>query len=132
MAKANKAGKSSMIVGGAALPNMPWQDRPAGNSRVIWRYNANPIITRDVVQCANSIFNSAVVPFGGKFAGVFRVDDRRRYSHIHVGHSDDGLTWPHIQRMVLWFFGVMKLMLYLWVMACVWLTIWARKLKRVN
>jgi beta-1,4-mannooligosaccharide/beta-1,4-mannosyl-N-acetylglucosamine phosphorylase len=88
-----KASKSKMIVGGAALPNMPWQDRPAGSTRVIWRYNANPIITRDVVACANSIFNSAVVPFGGKFAGVFRVDDRRRYSHIHVGHSNDGLAW---------------------------------------
>jgi hypothetical protein len=28
--------------------------------------------------------------------------------------------------------GVMKLLLNLWVMACVWLTIWARKLKRAN
>ena len=43
-----------------------------------------------------------------------------------------GLTWPEIQHMVLWFFGVMKILLYLWVLACVWLTLWARKLKQAS
>ena len=34
---------------------------------------------------ANSIFNSAVVPFGDGFAGVFRVDDTRRVMNLHAG-----------------------------------------------
>ena len=50
-----------------ALPNIPWEDRPAGCSDVVWRYSANPIIPRDLIPSANSIFNSAVVPFRGKF-----------------------------------------------------------------
>ncbi len=72
---------------------MPWEDRPEGCSDPIWRYSANPIIPRDAVPCANSIFNSAVVPFGRRFAGVFRVDDRRRAMRLHAGFSDDALKW---------------------------------------
>ena len=53
-------------VGGAA--------RPATRD-VVWRSSRNPIIPRDLIPRANSIFNSAVVPFGDGFAGVFRVDD---------------------------------------------------------
>jgi beta-1,4-mannooligosaccharide/beta-1,4-mannosyl-N-acetylglucosamine phosphorylase len=78
---------------GRALENIPWQDRPAGCSRVMWRYDGNPVIPRDLIPCANSIFNSAVVPFGEAFAGVFRVDDRRRRPRIHAGRSRDGLGW---------------------------------------
>ena len=42
---------------------------------------------------SNSIFNSAVVPFGDKFAGVFRCDDKSRLSLIHAGFSEDGINW---------------------------------------
>ena len=80
------------IVGGP-LPNVPWEDRPRDCSRVMWRYSANPIIPRDLIPCANSIFNSAAVAYRGKFAGVFRVDDRRRALRIHAGRSDDGIDW---------------------------------------
>ena len=78
---------------GASLPNIPWQDRPAGCSDVLWRYSENPIVPRDAVPCSNSIFNSAVVPFEGEFAGVFRVDDKRREMRIHSAHSKDGIHW---------------------------------------
>jgi len=77
----------------APLPNMPWEERPAGSSEVIWRYSANPIIPRDAIPTSNSIFNSAVVPFEGRFAGVFRCDDRKRSMNLHRGFSDDGLRW---------------------------------------
>ena len=30
---------------GEALPNLPWQERPASNSDAVWRYSANPVIT---------------------------------------------------------------------------------------
>jgi beta-1,4-mannooligosaccharide/beta-1,4-mannosyl-N-acetylglucosamine phosphorylase len=53
----------------------------------------NPIIARDRVPHANSIFNSAVVPFGDGFAGVFRVDDEARVMNLHAGHSSDGIDW---------------------------------------
>jgi beta-1,4-mannooligosaccharide/beta-1,4-mannosyl-N-acetylglucosamine phosphorylase len=72
---------------------IPWEERPAGSDAVIWRSSRNPIITRDAVPRANSIFNSAVVPFEGGFAGVFRVDDTRRVMNVHAGRSADGVTW---------------------------------------
>ena len=62
---------------GAALPNIPWEDRSEGCSDVLWRYSQNPVIPRNLIPNANSIFNSAVVPYKGAFAGVFRCDDRR-------------------------------------------------------
>lgn len=78
---------------GSALPNIPWEPRPAGCSDVVWRYSANPIVQRDAIPCSNSIFNSAVVPFEGEFAGVFRCDDKRREMRIHSAHSKDAIHW---------------------------------------
>lgn len=78
---------------GPALKNIPWEDRPAGCSEVVWRSSLNPIVPRNAIPCANSIFNSAVVPYEGKFAGVFRVDDRRREMRIHSAFSEDGIHW---------------------------------------
>ncbi len=89
MAKA----KSTVKIKGAALPNIPWEDRPKGHKEIIWRYSGNPIIQRDAIPSSNSIFNSAVVPFKGKFAGVFRCDDRSRKQCLHAGFSDDGVNW---------------------------------------
>lgn len=79
-----------------ALPNIPWEDRPAGTCDVLWRYSKNPIIPANLTRTSNSIFNSAVVPFQGKFAGVFRCDDKRREMRIHRGFSEDALHW-HIE-----------------------------------
>ncbi len=84
--------KSTTIIGDA-LPNMPWQARPKGNSEVVWRYSANPIIPRDAIPTSNSIFNSAVVPYKGAFAGVFRCDDKARQMDINAGFSKDGIKW---------------------------------------
>ena len=76
---------------GPNLSNIPWQERPADVRDVVWRYSGNPVIARDAIACSNSIFNSAVVPFGSGFAGVFRVDDRSRHMGIHAGKSPDGI-----------------------------------------
>ena len=32
---------------GNALPNIPWQDKPQGYDKPVWRYDHNPIIPRD-------------------------------------------------------------------------------------
>ena len=75
------------------IPPIPWQDRPAGNSEVIWRYQANPIIPRNLIPSSNSIFNSAVTPFKDYFAGVFRCDNKKREMNIHRGRSTNGIDW---------------------------------------
>jgi beta-1,4-mannooligosaccharide/beta-1,4-mannosyl-N-acetylglucosamine phosphorylase len=72
---------------------IPWEERPAGSSAVVWRSSRNPIIPRDLLPRSNSIFNSAVVPFETGFAGVFRVDDTARTMDLHVGRSRDGVSW---------------------------------------
>ena len=78
---------------GDALPNIPWQEKPLGDHNVVWRYSSNPIIPRNLIPTSNSIFNSAVVPFEGEFAGVFRCDDTRREMQLHSGRSKDGISW---------------------------------------
>ncbi len=90
-----------MIIGKADA-NMPWQERPAGNNDVMWRYNANPVIPRDLLPTSNSIFNSAVVPFADEYAGIFRVDNTGRNMNIHVGNSKDGINFQIEPRPVEW------------------------------
>jgi len=87
---------SSIIVNGNSLPNIPWEERPASSNpekELMWRYSGNPIIPRNLTTHSNSIFNSAVVPFRGAFAGVFRCDDTSRQMEIHAGRSKDGVKW---------------------------------------
>ena len=78
---------------GSALPNMPWEERPEGCRTTMWRSVRNPIIRRDLLPTSNSIFNSAVVPFGEGYAGVFRCDDTNRRMALHVGFSQNGIDW---------------------------------------
>src|SRR4051812_7159917 len=95
----NASASASTIIG-QPLPNIPWEARPADQAGVVWRYSGNPVIPRDLFPTANSIFNSAVVPFEGRFAGVFRCDDTARRMQLHAGFSDDGLRWKiHPQRI---------------------------------
>ncbi|HVW87915.1 MAG TPA: glycoside hydrolase family 130 protein [Gaiellaceae bacterium] len=75
------------------MTSIPWEDRPAGSSRLVWRSSANPIVHADALPDSNSVFNSAVVRFGDGFAGVFRCDDRTRAMRLHRGFSPDGLRW---------------------------------------
>jgi beta-1,4-mannooligosaccharide/beta-1,4-mannosyl-N-acetylglucosamine phosphorylase len=84
-----------------ALPNLPWEARPATSSKVVWRYSQNPIISKDATPTSNSIFNSAVVPFKDGFAGVFRVDDHRREMCLHRGFSRDGVQWRIDPQMIM-------------------------------
>jgi beta-1,4-mannooligosaccharide/beta-1,4-mannosyl-N-acetylglucosamine phosphorylase len=93
--------RSKTIIG-KPLPNIPWEQRPKGCADVVWRYSGNPVIPRDIVPCANSVFNSAVVPFGKSFAGVFRVDDRTRSMRIHAGRSKDGLRFDIDPEPIRW------------------------------
>ncbi len=90
----SKTKKSSFTkLAGGALPNIPWQDEPRGNTEPVWRYDANPVIGRRFFPGADRIYNSAVVPFKGGFHGIFRVDGRNGVPFLHHGTSKDGLKW---------------------------------------
>jgi len=84
---------SRVKIIGPELPNIPWEERPKDCQDVVWRYSENPIIPRDLIPSSNSIFNSAVVPFGDGFRGVFRCDDKSRAMQLHAGRSGDGFSW---------------------------------------
>ncbi|HBY71695.1 MAG TPA: glycosidase, partial [Lachnospiraceae bacterium] len=78
---------------GNSLQNIPWQEKPEGYMEPVWRYSSNPIIDRHATKRSNSVFNSAVIPFEGKFAGVFRCDSKSISMDIFAGFSDDGIHW---------------------------------------
>lgn len=65
---------SNVKIIGPNVPNMPWQDRPAQTCAdlPVWRYSENPIIGRNPAKGVARIFNSAVMPYGDGFIGVFR------------------------------------------------------------
>jgi len=81
------------ILGQGKIDNLPWEDRPTESTEPVWRYSKNPVIPRDLIPSSNSIFNSAVVPYKGEFAGVFRCDDRTRRMVMHRGFSSDAVNW---------------------------------------
>ena len=84
---------SKTTIFGQSLPNIPWQERPSGNCDVVWRFEKNPIVPHDHIPSSNSIFNSAVVPYGDGFAGIFRCDSKTRQMQLHAAKSDDAVYW---------------------------------------
>jgi len=77
-----------------AVPNIPWQDRPEGiTGAPIWRYTDNPVVDRNPVEGVARIFNSAVMPYGDGFIGVFRGEQNNGIPYVYLGHSDDALHW---------------------------------------
>ncbi|MBQ9880375.1 MAG: glycoside hydrolase family 130 protein [Clostridia bacterium] len=87
-------------ITGESIKNIPWQDKPAGYRYPVWRYTDNPVITRDDLFMANSIFNSAVVPYRGGFAGVFRADKMSRDHTLVTGMSADGIHWDLDEKVI--------------------------------
>ena len=94
--------KKPSIINGKSLTNIPWEDRQPGSTDVVWRSQRNPIIPHDLIPSSNSIFNSAVVPFEGKFAGVFRCDNKARTMQLHTGRSEDGVSWNITNERIQW------------------------------
>ncbi len=82
------------FVNGYNLPNIPWQEKPENLSGApVWRHSENPIIDRNPVEGVARIFNSAVIPYEGKFIGVFRGEQTDGIPYIYLGHSEDALHW---------------------------------------
>jgi len=82
--------------------NMPWEEKPANCKDVVWRYSANPIIDWNPIPSASRVYNSAVVPFEGAFAGVFRADAKNGRSCLHAGFSKDGLHIDLCDEVIQW------------------------------
>jgi beta-1,4-mannooligosaccharide/beta-1,4-mannosyl-N-acetylglucosamine phosphorylase len=78
---------------GSSLPSIPWEDKPQNCIDVVWRFSGNPIIDWNPIPKAARIYNSAVVPFNGKFAGVFRADQKNGRATLFSGTSDDAVRW---------------------------------------
>ena len=89
---ADKMGNVKMIS--PAVPNMPWQERSEKIVNApVWRYKENPIIGRNPVEGVARIFNSAVIPYEGKFIGVFRGEQTNGIPYVYLGRSEDGIHW---------------------------------------
>jgi len=72
------------------------------NEPLLKRHPSNPIIHRNAIPCANSIFNSAIVRLGNEYRGMFRVDNQCRDMLIHSGRSRDGFAWEIDPEPVRW------------------------------
>ena len=81
------------IISGGNLPNIPWQDKPADTWLPIWRYSDHPVIGRNPFKGLGRIYNSAVIPWEGKFKGVFRSEDTSARPFLYIGDSEDGIHW---------------------------------------
>lgn len=75
------------------LPNIPWQEKPEGYVGPVWRYTENPIVNRNPIPGVARIFNSAVVPYGDGFIGVFRAEQNDGVPHLYLGRSKDAIHW---------------------------------------
>ncbi len=85
---------SDVKIIGQTVENIPWQEKPENlKNAPVWRYDKNPIIGRNPVEGVARIFNSAVIPYEGKFIGVFRGEQINGVPYIYLGRSEDAIHW---------------------------------------
>ncbi|MDF2484345.1 MAG: putative glycosylase [Herbinix sp.] len=93
---------SEVKIIGNELSNIPWQDKPEHSEDVLWRHKGNPIMGRNETPRSSRIYNSAILPYNGKFIGVFRADHKDGIPQLHIGHSDDGIKWSIQDEDIKW------------------------------
>ncbi|MBK7979457.1 MAG: glycoside hydrolase family 130 protein [Ignavibacteriae bacterium] len=79
------------IIIGNSLPNIPWEDKPKNCADFVWRFSGNPILGWNPIPKAARVYNSAIVPYNEKFAGVFRADKKNGRATLFAGTSEDGI-----------------------------------------
>lgn len=91
------------ILGSQSLPNIPWEERPAGGTgdAPLWRYRGNPILGRNPAPGIGRIFNSAVAPWQDGFVAVLRGEQLDGVPQIYLGRSKDGIHWQVDDKRVL-------------------------------
>jgi len=87
---------------GESVPNMPWEEKPKGLNDLLWRFTKNPIIKRNPTKSIARVINSAVIPYGDGFVGVFRGDHKDTTMHLHFGKSVDGVNWEFNDDDIKW------------------------------
>lgn len=87
---------------GEPLKNIPWQEKPKGCQDIVWRHNENPLTEWNQTKSIARIYNSAVIPYGNGFIGVFRADHKDGTARLHVGKSKDGLNWDINDEEIQW------------------------------
>lgn len=86
------------IFGGTSIPNLPWQERTSDNpNSPIWRFQGNPILSRNVQANIARVFNSAPLPYEGGFIAAFRGEEIDNIPRIYIGRSQDGISW-HLEK----------------------------------
>mgnify|MGYP001478408003 FL=1 len=93
---------SNVKIIGDNLPNIPWQDKPQNYDGVVWRHSGNPIIGWNPTKKTARVFNSAVVPYGDGFVGIFRADHKNGRAQLHFGKSKNGLNWDINDEEIHW------------------------------
>ncbi len=72
---------------------------------VLKRFDGNPILTAEMLDHVpggcNSVFNSAIVPFGKGFKGILRVEERSGLQSLRVAESKDGVRFKVLPERVL-------------------------------
>lgn len=81
------------IYGESVVPNLPWEEKPAGSNAPFWRFSGNPVIKRYPAEGLARVFNSAVLPYQGGFIGVFRSEGLDGDSSVYLGRSANGIDW---------------------------------------
>lgn len=87
---------------GASLPNIPWEEKPAGYIEPVWRYSNNPVIDWNPTPSTARIYNSAVLPYNGEFVGVFRADHKNGRAFLHFGRSKNGIQFQIDDNVIPW------------------------------
>jgi beta-1,4-mannooligosaccharide/beta-1,4-mannosyl-N-acetylglucosamine phosphorylase len=87
---------------GTPIPNMPWEEKPVDCKEVLWRYSGNPVIGINTNPKIARVFNSAVIPYGDAFVGVFRADHKDITMHLHFGRSKDAINWELDDEDIKW------------------------------
>lgn len=75
------------------LPNIPWEDRSSECNAAVWRYSNNPVIGRNPILSAPTVYNSAVIAYEDGYIGVFRADHKCSMPYLHLGRSKDAVHW---------------------------------------
>ena len=83
------------LINAAPLPNIPWEDRPAGLAAEspVWRFSGNPVMGRNPTPEIARIFNSAVAPWEDGFIAVLRGEQVNGVPYVYLGRSKDGIRW---------------------------------------
>jgi beta-1,4-mannooligosaccharide/beta-1,4-mannosyl-N-acetylglucosamine phosphorylase len=93
---------SMVKIIGRDLPNIPWEDKPAGYDGVVWRYSKNPITQRNMTKSSGRIFNSGVCEYEDGFIGIFRSDSKAGNPDLLLGKSKDGIRWEFEDQNIQW------------------------------